>query len=191
MAFNMPDKEILNALGNAGLTDVRNLAEAEIISIRASTTRETITDEQAQTLTSLVAGIEFIDAKLDEAEAKAATYDTPIPSRKVKEVAPVEAATTVPFNDQGEKSVEQTVTAPVVDGQVSEVVSATVTAAGVTKQVGITDVAPYQPLPEDNEGRSNDEKFSIVAAAPLTLGRKGRIGHQDTVNWDTVGKAFD
>lgn len=191
MAFNMPDKEILNALGTAGLTDVRNLAEAEIISIRASSTRETITDEQAQTITSLVAGIEFIDAKLDDVEAKAATYDAPIPTRKVKEVAPVEAATTVPFNNEGEKSVETTVTAPVVDGQTAEVVSATVTAAGVTKQVGIADVAPYQPLPEETEGRANDEKFSIVAAAPLTLGRKGRIGHQDTVNWETVGKAFD
>lgn len=193
MTFKMPERDVLAQLGVAGLTDVRALAENEITEIRASVTAETITDEQAEQIESLVAGIEFIDEKLDAAAARAATFNKPVPQRveasAPEAVAEVATGETNTFVD-GVKDVSTTTAAPSVAGEAGEVVSATVTAAGAVKST-VADVAPYIPLPEDVSGEAEAEKFSIVAAGPLSLGRQGRLNQGDTTDWDSVGRAFD
>lgn len=193
MTFKMPERDVLARLGTAGLSDVRALAEAEITEIRASVTAETITDEQASNIEELVAGIEFIDEQLDAAEKRAATFNKPVPTR-VEAAAPeavVEAAVneTNTFVD-GVKDVSSTAVAPTVDNVAGEVVSATVTAAGAARTT-VADVAPYVPLSEETEGRADEEKFSIVAAGPLSLGRAGRLNTDEVTDWDKVGRAFD
>lgn len=187
MTFKMPERDVLAKLGTAGLTDVRALAEAEITEIRASVTADTITDDQANEIESLVAGIEFIDEQLDAAAARAASFNKAVPTRT--EPQAVEAAAPE-FNDEGVKDVASTTAAPAVDGQAAEIVSATVTAAGAVKST-VADVAPYIPLPDSVSGEGDEEKFSIVAAGPLSLGRSGRLNQGDITDWDTVGKAFD
>jgi hypothetical protein len=192
MAFNMPERDTLAKLGTAGLTDVRALATDEILEIKASVTPETITDEQASALESLTAGIEFIDAQLDAAAKRAATYNKEIPARpEPVQVVEASAPAETEFVD-GVKDVSATTPAPAVDGQGSDVVSATVTAATAVRSSGtVADVAQYVPLPEDTAGTADEEKFSIVAAAPLSLGRKGRLNTEDVTDWDKLGVAFD
>lgn len=197
MAFNMPDPEILKSLGVAGLNDVRNLADEKITEIRASATAETITDEQANAIEALTAGIEQIDELLDAAERRAASFNKAVPQRKVAEVVTevVEAAVNTradepTFNDEGVKDVATQTTAPAASGQVAEVVSATVTAAGAVAQVRAADVAPYTPQPEMDEEKA-EEKFSIIAAANLSLGRHGRLAHDEQTDWSKLGQAFD
>ena len=188
MPFKMPERDVLAKLGTAGLSDVRALAEAEITEIRASVTAETITEDQATQIDSLVAGIEFIDEQLDAAASRAASFNKPIPARTEPQVEVVEAA--AEFNDEGVKDVASTTVAPTVDNVAGEVVSATVTAAGAVKTT-VADVAPYVPLDENVEGTTVEEKFSIVAAGPLSLGRAGRLDTDQVTDWDKVGRAFD
>lgn len=199
MAFTIPEKETLAKLGTAGLEDLRTVALGEVTEIRASATRETVTDEQAEQITVLASFIDDVDAELAKREKRANAFDTPIPVREVAEPVTVQAsATGKEFEADGTKDVADTTTAPVVDGQEAQVVSATVTAAGAVnkdtvRSVGVADVAPYAPAADipAGERQSEESMFSIVAAGNLSLGKRGAVGHNTVTDMDTIALAFD
>lgn len=196
MAFTIPDKDNLSKFGVAGLEDLRSIAEAEVVSIRASTTAETATAEQVEQITLLASFIGDVDAELDAREANATGFNTPIPTRvKAESVEAAAVNTPVPapqFNDEGVKDAASTVTAPSVDGQGTQVVSATVTAAGSSAQrtPGVADVAPYAPAVDIRNGEVFEE-FSIIAAAPLITSNHERVDHNSVMDWDQLGRAID
>jgi hypothetical protein len=197
MAFNIPDKDSLSKFGVAGLEDLRNVAEAEVLEIRASATAETATAEQVEQITLLASFISDVDAELDARESNAKGFNTPIPARTKAVADVVEASVNTPveqpkFDNTGVKDAATTVTTPSVGGQGTELVSATVTAAGssVARTPGVADVAPYQPEVDIKDG-SKFEEFSIVAAAPMILDKNSRVDHNEVIDWDQLGRAID
>jgi hypothetical protein len=199
MAFTIPEKETLAKLGTAGLEDLRAVALGEATEIRASATRETVTDEQAEQIVVLAAFVEDVDAELAKREKRANAFDTPIPERVVAEPVVIQAsAPAKEFEADGTKDVADTTTPPVVAGESTEVVSATVTAAGAVnkntvRSVGVADVAPYAPAADIPAGEQQDQesKFSVVAAGNLSLGKRGAIGTNAVTDMDTIALAFD
>jgi hypothetical protein len=189
MAFTIPDKDNLSKFGVAGLEDLRNIAEAEVVAIRASATQETATAEQVEQITMLASFIGDVDAELDAREANATGFNTPIPVRASAVNTPVEQPQ---FDETGVKDAASTVTTPSVQGRATDLVSATVVAAGstVARTPGVADVAPYQPDVDIKDGKAFEE-FSIVAAAPLILDNHNRVDHNQVMDWAQLGLAID
>jgi len=192
VAFEIPSKGTLAALTASAISELRTLASNEIAEIRAASTRETITEEQADRMDALFAFIGDADEAVTASLAKAEKYDRPIPEApkaKEAEVAEVQASAKGPeFNAEGTKNVESQVTPPEASGEQATVVSATVTAAGATK-VGIADAAPYVPM-EVAEGEKVEKTFTILAANPLNLDGGKTAQHGSELTFRQLAEAF-
>lgn len=190
MGFQIPNSETLDKLSVSALEELREVAASEHTSIRASASAETVTEEQVTAMEAIVAFIGDVDARLDAAEKRAASFNAEIPARTKPEavVAANEPAAQPEFNTEGVKNVETQVTPVVANGETSAVVSATVTAAGRTAPT-ISDVAPYVPAAEQPAG-AEPKNFSILAAAPLSLGSNKRVEHGAEIDWDQLAHAF-
>lgn len=188
MKIQILGKETLDKLSTSALEEIRDLAFGEVTEIRASFAGGTPDEENVEAVTVLASYIAALDETLDaraEAEAK---FNVEVKPR----VKAVEAANTpIPapeFNAEGVKDVAPQVVAPTGNGEVAQVVEATVTAAGVAAP-SIADVAPYVPK-ADIRDESEAKTFSIVAAAPLSTGKGTAVAHNAEMDWLQLAKAF-
>lgn len=199
MPVPLPDKETLEGFSVAGVTDLYNAALAERTSLSASVNEETVTVEQVERLEALT---EFLTAASDELNTRQAKADRfkattaaapplPVPmeeeeTREEEQGPPaVTAEAPVEYDAAGVKKVQATVTvASGGTGAETEVVEATVTAAGgqaPRRSVGISDVAPLAPDTPVAEGAA---PYTIIAAADVG------VPMGSALDWKTLGKAF-
>lgn len=190
--FEIPTKEILAQLTASAVSEFRTIAENEITEIRAASTRETITEDQANRLTALYDFIEVADAQITASLANASVYDRTVPAAPKAPEAPVAevqaAAPGTPFEADGTKNVADTVVHSETAGESSTVVSATVTAAGATR-VTLADTAPYTPIVVE-EGQAAPKPYTILAAANLTLDGGKTAAHGAEIDFAALGEAF-
>lgn len=201
--FTPPARDQFGNFSVAGLTDLANVASAELSTLTAGLTPETVTDEQlarAEELQAFVAAVgEELQARHERGERLTAasavpvlpTFETTTPETPA-EPEPVVAATegnpaaqTQTFDANGNRDVTDTTPAPSTDGVVVE---ATITAAGAAENaprraVGIAEAAPHAPAPEVFDA---ENAYTIVAAADVATFPAG-----STLSWDTIGRAFE
>ena len=192
MPFTPPSNGDLKTYSVAGLSDLRIHAETELNSLVASVTSETVTDEQLDQMEGLKGFIASADEELAARQARQSrlTAASQVPARPEAEVEPeaVTADGEPQFDNKGNKDVAPTVTTGDVANTVTQVVDATVTAAGAVdaaprRSVQVADVAPHAPaaeIPESSPG------FTIVAAADIA-----NVPTGSTLDWLGVGKAFE
>lgn len=192
---NAEGKYELDVYGTPTLTDLRNLAandqNALVASLDKDSPDETVL-AQAEELSAFVAAA---DTELDKRKAltERANAQQPIAPRTTTPATPetpAEDAVTADggFDTEGNKDVAASTPAVEVANTATEVVAATVTAAGVTenaprRSVQIADVAPHSPtaeIPADSQG------YTIVAAADLAEFSSGT-----ELSWAQVGQAFE
>lgn len=177
-------KETLDKLSTSALEEIRDLAFNEVTEIRASVDG-TPTADQVTDVDSLVAYIGELDATLETRETDEAKFNAPVQPRAVKVI---EAAAVEPqFDETGEKNVASQVAAVAANGEVAAVVEASVKIAGTGNP--IAEAAPYVPKTELAEGEA-PKTFSIVAAAPLSLGGGEAVAHNAEMDWLQLAKAF-
>lgn len=180
-------KETLDNLSTSALEEIRDLAFNEVTEIRASVDGAP-TAEQADDVESLVAYIGELDATLETREANEAKFNAPVQPRAKKAVEVIEAAAVEPkFDETGTKDVASQVAAVPANGEVAAVVEASVKIAGTGNP--IADAAPYVPKTELAKGEA-PKTFSIVAAAPLSLGGGDAVAHNAEMDWLQLAKAF-
>lgn len=184
----------LNVYSTTTLTDLRNLAAQDQNALVASLDKDSPDETvlaQAEELTAFVAAA---DAELDQRAEKAAraAAQQPLAPRTATPAAtePETEAVTADagFGEDGNKDVAESTPAVQVANTDTQIVAATVTAAGATgnaphRSVGIADVAAHSPTPEIPEGSPG---YTIVAAADLADFSSGT-----ELTWDQVGRAFE
>lgn len=185
----------LKAYSYAGLTDLRNLAAQEQSALVASIDSENPDEAALTQAEELVAFVAAADAELgsrDEKKARAAAQKPLEPRTVPVTETPVEVTETVTadggFDANGNKDVTQTTPAIEVANTTTEVVEATVTAAGGAqnaprRSVQIADVAPHSPSADIPEGSPG---YTIVAAADIATFPTGT-----ELSWSDVGRAFE
>lgn len=197
--FTPPGKDQFGSFSVAGLTELADVAAAELTGLTASATRETVTDEQLSRMEELHGFIAAVNAEIDEREGRGDRFDAAasfeLPSQRKPAEAPVTAAAEEPAPvvaaaeepaPTATKDVAPTTAATV--GNETAVVEATVTASAAAetaprRSVSIADAAPHAPAPQVLEG---DDAYSIVAAVDA-----GTFSNGATLTWDQVGKMFD
>lgn len=191
MPFIPPKPEDLKGYSVAGINDLRTHAETELNTITASVTRETVTDEQLDQMEELKSFIAAADAEVTTRDKRGERFDSAsvVPAKPQPEPEPVTAATEPQFDENGDKDVKDTTVTSSVANTATEVVEATVTAAGATasqgrRSVQVADIAPHAPQPEipadDSPG------YTIIAAADIANTPTGT-----ELSWLGVGKAFE
>lgn len=189
MKIQILGRETLNQLSTSALEELRDLAYGEVVSIRASVAGGSPDNDTVEQVDGLVAYVGELDQILDERETANAKFNAPVEPRAKKAVeaanTPVEAPK---FDETGVKDVKDQTVAPHSNGETAAVIEASVNVAG-TKAPSIAETAPYVPLPEVPEG-GPVKKFSIVAAAPLSLGKGETVAHSAEMDWDQLAKAF-
>lgn len=186
---NEEGKYDLKAFSVAALTDLRDMAENERLTLVASLQPDTVTEEELSRAEELQAFTAAADAELDERKARAerlnnASAPTPRPEPEASDTEPVVAD--AGSDDQGVKDVSATTPAPETANTPSQVVEATITASGNTapnRSVQIADVAPHVSVEEIPDGGPG---FTIVAAADIASFPTGT-----ELTWSEVGKAFE
>jgi hypothetical protein len=194
MPFTPPGNDDLKAYSVAGLSDLRTHAETELNSMVASVTPETVTDEQLTQMEQLKAFVASADEELakrrerEERLRNAATVPAAAQEPAQTEAEAVTADAEPTFDANGNKDVAATVVASDVANSATQVVEATVTAAGNTaaaprRSVQVADVAPHAPVAEIPESSPG---YTIVAAADIA-----NVPTGSTLDWLGVGKAFE
>lgn len=190
MPFQVPEPEELTKLSAGAINGLREVAESELTALRASTTRDTVTDEQLGQIESLVAAIKTFDGELDGRTDRAARFD----ASEIKPKAEPEAVTASEVTKDAEvtKDVKETTPAPDVAGTTTEVVEATVTAStdaekAPRRSVGIADVAPHAV----DEVKVPDEAYTIIAATSLPTAEHTTVPAGSSVDYSQLGEAFD
>ena len=193
---NEQGKYELSAYSVAGLTDLRNLAAQDQSALVASLDKENPDETALTQAEELVAFVAAADAELDaRAElANRASAQAPIPARTATPATTETAATETVvadgngFDADGNKNVAETTPAVEVANTATEVVAATVTAAGgaqnaPVRSVQIADVAAHSPTPEIPEGTPG---YTIVAAADIANFPTGT-----ELDYKALGRAFE
>lgn len=194
--FTPPNKEDLKDFSVAGITDLANKAESELTSLAASVTQETVTDEQLAHMEALQAFVASAAQELTERQDKAARFTaatTVAPLPKTEPEAPSQdTATTASgepeFDEAGNKDVAATTVVADIASTPTEIVEATVTAAGgVTnaprRSVQIADAAPHSEFAEIQDG---DNGYTIVASSDVAT-----VPNGSELTWASLGKAFE
>ncbi len=189
MKIEIMGKETLDKLSTSALEEIRNLAYGEVTEIRASFAGGTPDAETVESVSVLASYIATLDETLDEREAAEKAFNVEVKPRS-KKVEAVEAANTPvaepEFDDKGVKNVADKVVPVTGNGETAAVIEASVTVGGTPT---IADVAPYVPKADVEDG-SAPKTFSIVAAAPLSLGKGQAVAHNAEMDWDSLAKAF-
>ena len=87
--FIIPNAEMLAKLTASATSEMREIAVAEIAEIRAASTRETITQDQADRIEALLEFVDSADAHVTASMSKATVYDREVPAApKAPEVQP-------------------------------------------------------------------------------------------------------
>ncbi len=185
----------LSVYATPTLTDLRNLAATDHGSLVASIDGENPDETQLVAAEELSAFVAAADVELDKRAATTAraAAQKPIAPRSatpaVTETAETETVTADGgFDADGNKDVADSTPAMEVANTTTEVVAATVTAAGGAqsaprRSVQIADVAPNSPTPEIAQ---ESQGYTIVAAADLAEFSSGTA-----LDWDQVGQAFE
>ncbi len=184
----------LKAYSVAGLTDLRNLAAQDQNALVASLDKENPDETALTQAEELSAFVAAADAELDARAGLAgrAASQTPIPARTAETPAVVEVNEAVTadggFDADGNKNVADSTPAVEVANTATEVVAATVTAAGgatnaPARSVQIADVAPHSPLAQIPEGTPG---YTIVAAADIANFPTGT-----ELDYASLGRAFE
>lgn len=199
MPVPLPDKETLQSFSAAGVTDLYNAALNERTSLAASVNEDNATIEQVERLEELTEFLTAASGELAERQAKAerlkaataAAPPLPVPmaeeeeEREEETPGAVTAEAPVEYDTGGAvKKVQATVTVASVGNTETEVVEATVTAAGAVpprRSVGISDVAPLSPDAQTPEGGA---PYTIIAASDVGVPMGSEL------DWKTLGKAF-
>lgn len=186
-----PKPEDLKGYSVAGINDLRTHAETQLNGLVASVTADTVTDEQLGQMEELKSFIAAADTEVEERRTRAERLAaaSQVPARPA-EPEPVVADATPAFDDNGDKDVSTTVAAVDVANTTTEIVDATVTAAGATttqarRSVQVGDIAAHAPAPEIPEG-NDSPGYTIVAAADIATVPTGT-----TLDWLGVGRAFE
>jgi hypothetical protein len=191
--FEIPTPETLAQLSASAVSELRTLAENEITEIRASSTRETITEDQANRITELFEFVEQADTAITASLNRAASFDREIPAAPKAEVVAANVPAEQPkFDASGTKDVSTQTTAPqVTGGETAVITEAVVTAAGV-QAVGIADMAPHTPVPsaEAEGGSDADKRYTILAAAPMALSNGTAVAHNQELSFLELAQAF-
>jgi hypothetical protein len=172
--MDFPKRDDLKTFSVAGINDFINKATDELGSLTASATPETVTDEQLARMEQLNEFLTASAAELTERSEKAARFTAAsvIPAPAVTEVPAVVASTEVadPAID-----VASTTPTPVVAGQESAVVAASVTPADqVTPRTPtLAEIAATSPNAEIPNGST--QGFSIVASADTSIAPQGSV----------------
>jgi len=195
--FVPPAREAFKDFSVAGLTDMANVASAELTPLVASAQEspDSITDEQLTRMEELQAFVAAVGEELDARHKRATrvsaidvptlpTFETP-----AAEAEPVVAAAEEPAAEaepvvaaaDGVKDV--TATTPAVSGEIVEATVTASTAVAPRRSVQIADAAPYAPAPEVMEG---DAAYTIVAAADVSSFPMG-----SELTWESIGRAFE
>lgn len=174
------------------LSELRDKAEDERLSLVASLTPDNLDEEALVRAEELQAFTAAADAELDKREQNAkrlAAQSTPNP----RPVAPVDDTVTADsgFDTDGNKDVVASTPAPETAGTPSTVVEATITAAGGVENAprrsvqapGIAEVAPHAP---ETEIRDEAADYTIVAAADIATFPTGT-----TLTMADLGRAFE
>src|SRR5688572_4273003 len=189
MPFTPPKPEDLKAYSAAGINDLRTHAETELTALRASVTPDTVTDEQLDQMEGLKSFIAAADTEVEDRRKRAERFDaTDVPAKVEPE--PIVADATPAHDDNGDKDVSATVAAVDIANTATEVVEATVTAAGATstqgrRSVQVADIAAHAPAPEIPQG-NDTPGYTIVAAADIANTPTGT-----QLDWSGVGVAFE
>ncbi len=199
--FPKPDAEgnyRLTDFSIAGLTDLRNMAANQLSTVTASVTAENVTDDQLDEMEQIQGFIAAADAELASRQERAARFErsSQVPTAVTAagdedgedddDDAAVTADGEPEFDADGNKNVSDTVVAPDVANTATEVVEATITAAGgkaPKRAVTLADVAPHAPAEQVMTG---DDAYSIVAAADIATFPTGA-----DLTWKSLGKAFE
>lgn len=192
--FTPPSAEDLKDFSVAGITDLHAKAESELNTLRASITDpETATDEQltyAEQLASFTAAAATeLQARQDKAARFNGTSATPLPTVPEPEVTEaVTASSDHGFDEAGNKDVTATTPTTDVAGTATQVVDATITAAGATqnaprRSVQIADAAPHAEFAEVQTG---NEAYTIIASSEIP-----NIPTGTELTWANLGKAFE
>lgn len=190
MPFIPPKPEDLKGYSVAGINDLRTHAETELKGLTASVTRDTVTDEQLDQMESLQSFIAAADTEVADRNTRGERFDTNSVIPAKPEATPVVAAVEPTFDENGDKNVADTTVTAGVANTTTEVVEATVTAAGATasqgrRSVQIADVAPLAPA-VDIPVADDSPGYTIIAAADIANTPTGT-----ELNWLGVGKAFE
>lgn len=174
------------------LTELRDTAENERLTLVASLSPENLDEDALTRAEDLQAFTAAADVELEERDKRAARLaaaSAPNP-RPEPDAAPQEPTVTADagFDANGNKDVTTTTPAPETANTASTVVEATITAAGAAdtaprRSVQIADVAPHSP---DTEIRDEASDYTIVAAADIATYPTG-----SELSWADVGKAFE
>lgn len=192
MKIEILGKETIEKLSTSALEEIRDLAFNEVTDIRASLVAgATPTDEQASEVEALVAFIGELDSALDAREANDAKFNVDVkPRTKKVETAPVvQAAIAEPdYDENGTKDVSAAVVAPTGNGEVAQVVEASVQVAGKLTP-SLEDIAKYAPKPDVKDGEA-PKTFSIVASGNQNLGKGDSVGNGAEMDWNQLARAF-
>lgn len=184
----------LQSFSVSTLTELRDTAENERLTLVASLTPDNLSEEDLTRAEELKAFTAAADADLKEradraARLAAASEPTPRPepAQQQEETVTADAG----FDADGNKDVTASTPAPETANSPATVVEATVTAAGGTDNAprrsvqapAIADVAPHSPEPEVRDGAAD---YTIVAAADIATFPTGT-----EMSWSDVGRAFE
>jgi len=197
MAFTPPAREAFKDFSVAGLTDMANVASAELTPLVASAHEapEAVTDEQLTRMEELQAFVAAVGEELEARHQRAnrvSAIDVPaLPTFEapVADVEPVVAAAEEPAAEPVVAAVEGVkdvaATTPAGTGEVVEatVTASTAVANAPRRSVQIADAAPYSPAAEVLDGEA---AYTIVAAADVSSFPMG-----SELSWDSIGKAFE
>lgn len=190
--FTPPRAEDLKDFSAAGITDLHTKAATELTTLKASVTPETVTDEQLTYMEELQAFTAAASTELQNRQAKAARFNgtdaTPLPATPEPVTETVTAASGPQFDETGNKNVTETMVTTAVANTATEVVEATVTAAGAAqnaprRSVQIADVAPVVEFAEVQQG---NDAYTIIASSEIP-----NIPTGSELTWATLGKAFE
>lgn len=182
----------LKSFSVSGLTDLRDMAENERLTLVASLTPETVTDETLSRAEELQAFTAAADTELADRRQRAerlAAASAPQPKPEPVAETPEETVTADGgFDDDGNKDVTASTPAPETANSPATVVEATVTAAGgldnaPRRSVQLSDVAPHSPETTVREGAAD---YTIIAAADIATFPTGT-----EMSWGDVGRAFE
>lgn len=188
MPFTPPKPEDLKGYSAAGIEDLRKHAETELTSLRASVTPDTVTEEQLDHMEGLKSFIAAADTEVEDRNKRAERFNATEPPVRPEPEA-VTADAEPEFDANGDKDVSETVVAADVANTATQVVEATVTAAGAVgthtrRSVQVADVAPHAPAPEIPE--DGHPGYTIVAAADIA-----NVPTGTSLDWLGVGTAFE
>ncbi len=176
--FIIPSRDELKHFRADAIADFVNQATAELSTLTASATPETVSDEQLARMEDLnaflVASAEETQAREDKAArfTNAATVPVTAPAATEPEI---QASAPVVISDTEVRDVAATTPTPTVANTESTIVAATVTPAAIATQIpSFAEIASTGTAPEAGNSAGADG-FTIIASGDSTITASGSV----------------